>query len=89
MEYFQMEEIMYGSDQFKKKNGYSKKKPLTPKERREKNFQKQSKLIDKLNRLSKKDTSQKISVDESSNNKSNDKPSINDLKSLVNNIQNR
>ncbi|MGL5380211.1 hypothetical protein [Clostridium sp.] len=84
-----MEEIMYGSEQFKKKNGYSKKKPLTPSERKEKNLEKQSKLIEKLNRLSKKDNSQKASVNETSNNESNDKPSINDLKLLVNNIQNK
>ncbi|WP_373598750.1 hypothetical protein [Paraclostridium bifermentans] len=82
-----MEELIYASEEFKKKNGYTRKKPLTAAERKENYKQRNSNLIDRINKLSTNEE-KKISVVKNTETVISEKPTVEQLKALVKSIQN-
>lgn len=82
-----MEELIYASEEFKKKNGYTRKKTLTAAERKENYKQRNSNLIDRINKLSTNEE-KKISVVKNTETVISEKPTVEQLKALVKSIQN-
>ncbi len=78
----QNEEVMYGSEQFDKKNGYKRKKPLTPEQKKERLAQKHAKLFERIRKTSTSDVKSTVVEEKTFN-------SIDDLKKMVQNIENK